>query len=112
MNTIDELQNKIIEFRDSRNWKQFHSLKDLLLGINIECGELQELFLWKSEAEINSVDKIKVEEELADIFIFLTYLTNHFGINILHAVENKMKLNEQKYPVNKSRNSNKKYNEL
>lgn len=111
-NDINELVNKIIEFRDERNWTQFHSLKDLLLGLNIELGELQELFLWKSDSEIESVDISKIENEIADISIFLIYICNHFNIDLLKAITEKIDINAQKYPVEKSRNSNKKYNEL
>lgn len=111
-NSLYEIQREIIEFRDKRNWKKFHNLKDLLLGLNIECSELQELFLWKNKKEIKSVDKNQIQEELADIFIFLSYLCDYFDIDILEATENKIKLNEKKYPVGKSYNSNKKYNKL
>jgi len=63
-----EITKKVIEFREERNWKQFHKIKDLLLGLNIEVSELQELLLWKSDSEIDSIDKEKIEDELADIF--------------------------------------------
>lgn len=111
-NDINDLVNKILEFRDERNWAQFHSLKDLLLGLNIEVGELQEMFLWKSDSEIETVDKSKVENEIADISIFLIYICKHFDIDLLKAINEKIEINAQKYPVEKSRNSNKKYNEL
>ncbi|MBF9016572.1 MULTISPECIES: nucleotide pyrophosphohydrolase [unclassified Oceanispirochaeta] len=111
-NDIDEIVNKIVEFRNERNWAQFHSLKDLLLGLNIEVGELQELFLWKSDSEIENVDVSKIENEIADISIFLIYICNHFNIDLLKAITEKIDINSQKYPVEKSRNSNKKYTEL
>jgi len=106
------IADKIIDFRDQRNWKQFHSIKDLLLGLNIEVSELQELFLWKNDQEINSIDKEIVQDELADIFIFLTYIAEHFKIDLLTAVEDKIDKNGKKYPVEKSYGSNKKYTEL
>lgn len=109
---IKELQTQIIKFRDERNWQQFHSLKDLLLGLNIECAELSELFLWKSESEIKGVEKNKIENEIADIYIFLNYLSQHFDIDIEKAVGDKIKINSKKYPVEKSFGSNKKYDEL
>lgn len=111
-NDINEIINKITEFRDERNWSQFHSLKDLLIGLNIEIGELQELFLWKSDSEIEDVDISKIENEIADISIFLIYICNHFKIDLLKAITEKIDINAQKYPVEKSRDSNKKYNEL
>ena len=109
---MKNLHSSIIQFRDDRNWKQFHSLKDLLLGLNIECGELSELFLWKSNEEIGNIPKEKVEHELADIFIFLNYISHHFNIDLEKAVVEKMKVNAEKYPVEKSFGSNKKYDQL
>jgi len=103
---------RIIDFREKRNWKQFHSIKDLLLGLNIELSELQELVLWKSESEIKSIEKEKIQDELADIFIFLTYISEHFDVDLLSAVDRKIEKNGQKYPIDKSFGSNKKYNEL
>jgi NTP pyrophosphatase (non-canonical NTP hydrolase) len=84
----------------------------LLLGLNIECAELSELFLWKSESEIKGVEKNKIENEIADIYIFLNYLSQHFDIDIEKAVSDKIKINSKKYPVEKSFGSNKKYDEL
>ncbi len=109
---LKEIQNEIIKFRDDRNWKQYHTLKDLLMGLNIECAELSELFLWKSDDEVSSTDKSKIEEEIADIFIFLNYISRHFDIDIEKAVQKKIEINNIKYPVDKSFGSNKKYNEL
>ncbi len=109
---IKELNKKIIKFRDDRNWKQFHTLKDLLLGLQIECSELSELFLWKNDQEILDVPKEKIENELADIFIFLSYLANNFDIDLEKAVLDKIRINDKKYPIEKSYGINKKYNEL
>ena len=110
--SIKDLQTKIIQFRNDRNWEQFHTLKDLLLGLNIEAGELNELFLWKNDKEIESVDKLKTADELADIFIFLAYISKHFDIDLGKAIEMKIEKNAKKYPVDKSFGSNKKYTEL
>jgi NTP pyrophosphatase (non-canonical NTP hydrolase) len=109
---IEELQKEIIDFRDNRNWEQFHKIKDLLLGLNIEVSELSELFLWKNKKEIKDIDIERIEEEVSDIFIFLTYICNHFNIDLSGAVKNKIELNNRKYPIDKSYNSNKKYTEL
>jgi NTP pyrophosphatase (non-canonical NTP hydrolase) len=106
------IAERIIGFRDQRNWKQFHTIKDLLLGLNIEVSELQELVLWKNEKEIQSIEKEIIQDELADIFIFLTYIADHFDIDLLAAVESKIDKNGTKYPVDKSYGSNKKYTEL
>ena len=110
--SIKDLQKKIIQFRNERNWEQFHKLKDLLLGLNIEAGELNELFLWKDEKEIESVDKLKTADELADIFIFLTYISENFNIDLTEAIEMKIEKNAKKYPVDKAFGSNKKYTDL
>ena len=107
-----DIQSEIIQFRDNRDWKQFHNIKDLLVGLNIEVAELQELFLWKSEAEIKDIKKETIEDEIADIFIFLTYICNEYDVDLLGAVKEKIKKNELKYPIEKSKGSNKKYNEL
>lgn len=109
---LNDLQTKIIKFRDMRNWARYHQLKDLLIGLQIETAELSELFLWKNEQEIQLVDKEKIEDEIADVFVFLTYLCEHFDIDLAKAVNNKVLKNNEKYPVEKSYNSNKKYNEL
>jgi len=109
---IKELNKQIIKFRNDRNWKQFHTLKDLLLGLQIECSELSELFLWKTEQEIIDVSQEKIKNELADIFIFLSYLANNFDIDLEKAVLDKIQINNKKYPIEKSYGINKKYNEL
>lgn len=107
-----EVVQKVIEFRNERNWGQFHQIKDLLLGLNIEVSELQELFLWKSKEEQTEIETEAIRDEVADIAIYLIYICKHFDIDLLQAIENKIEKNTLKYPVEKSRNSNKKYNQL
>ena len=110
-----ETINKIINFRDERDWKQFHTIKDLALGLGVEVSEFQELFLWKTDKQIEEVKENKldnVKNEVADIFIFLTYICNHMGIDLDKAVRDKIMLNELKYPMSKSKGNNKKYTEL
>jgi len=109
---IKDLSKQIIEFREQRDWEQFHKIKDLLLGLDIEVSELMELFLWKSEGEIGEIPKEPIKHELADIFIYLTYIAEKFDINLEEAILEKIVLNGQKYPVSKSFGSHKKYNEL
>ena len=116
-NDINITIKKIISFREKRNWKQFHNMNNLLLGLGIECSELQELFLWKSETQINKELKNKrfreqIQNEIADIFIFLIYISEHFSVNLLQATIKKINLNAKKYPIKKSKNSNLKYNKL
>jgi NTP pyrophosphatase (non-canonical NTP hydrolase) len=104
---LKELSKQIIHFRNQRNWEQFHELKDLLHGLNIEVSELMELFLWKSKDEIEEVSKEKIKHELADIFIYLAYIAKKFDIDLEQAIIEKIELNGQKYPVSKSYGSHK-----
>ena len=110
-NEIKDIQKLIIQFRKERDWEQFHTVKDLLIGLNMEVAELQELFLWKSDSEIKEIDKTKIGNEIADIFIFLTYVLDEFKLDLLDEVRKKIQLNESKYPIDKFKGSNKKYNE-
>ena len=106
---------RIIKFRNDRDWGQFHTIKDLCLGLNIEVSELQELFLWKDDKELKETINNKKEsigDELADIFIFLAYLSNDLNIDLNEVINRKIDENGIKYPIAKSRGSNKKYNEL
>jgi len=109
---IKDLQKLIIQFRDDRDWRQFHKIKDLLLGLGMEVSELQELFLWKNDDEIHQISKEEIEEEVADIFIFLSYICYEYNIELGEAVLEKIKKNGLKYPVEQSKGSIKKYNEL
>lgn len=97
------------EFRDKRDWEQFHNSKDLALAISIESGELLELFLWKGNEDFN---KDKLEEELADIFCYGLLLADKHNLNIIDIINNKIKKNDAKYPVDKAKGTAKKYNEL
>lgn len=104
-NTIEAL----IKFRDERNWDQFHNPKDLAIALNIETSELLELFLWK---KANEADREKVREELADVFAYALLMANKYNLDVEEIVLEKIQKNAVKYPVNKSKNSAKKYNEL
>jgi Predicted pyrophosphatase len=109
MNDFRDLLEKIIAFRDARDWKQFHSSKDLALALSVEAAELLELFLWKDNEGANPE---KLKEELADIFMFAFLLADKHQLDIRSIVEEKLRTNEAKYPVDKSKGSAKKYNEL
>ena len=109
---MDELTKTIknlIEFRNERDWEQFHNSKDLALAISIEASELLELFLWKDNEEF---DKDKFEDELADIFSFGLLLAEKHNLNIFEIVNKKILKNSKKYPVSKAKGTAKKYNEL
>ena len=109
MTEIDEIINALIDFRNERDWEQFHNPKDLSLAINIEAGELLEIFLWKNAEDAN---KEKVREELADIFSFAFLLADKYGFDVKQIVLDKIKANSEKYPVNKAKGTAKKYDEL
>lgn len=104
-----EIIEALLKFRNERDWEQFHNPKDLALAINVEAGELLELFLWKGHDEAN---KEKVKEELADIFAYAFLLAEKYQLDIKEIVLEKIKKNGEKYPVAKSKGNAKKYNEL
>lgn len=115
MNPIQRLTEKIVEFRDARNWKQFHNPKDLALSLVLEAGEVMEHFQWKNKEEMDKylIDKKeKISEELADVLYWILLMSHDFDINIEEALERKLDINNQKYPVEKSKDKHTKYNEL
>lgn len=112
---LTALIDKIIAFRDAREWKQFHNPKDLAAGLAIEAAELQELFLWKSPKEVAEVvaeKRPRISEELADIAWFLFLLSRELDIDLIEAVEAKLAQNAVKYPVDKATGTHAKYDEL
>ncbi len=111
----DALKQKILKFRDERQWKQFHDPKNLAEGLCIEAAELLEHFLWKDTgqaANLNDDQREKAGRELADVFVFIIYLSHELGLDLFEEVEKKLKINEQKYPVHKARGNSKKYTEF
>jgi NTP pyrophosphatase (non-canonical NTP hydrolase) len=115
--TLASLKRLVLEFREERAWAPFHTPKNLAMALAIEAGELQELFLWKEDPEIfdlldNDAFGNRVQEEMADILIFLFYLAEAAGVDLSEAVKAKLLKNQAKYPVDKSFGSSKKYNEL
>ena len=109
MKESEEIIQALLKFRNERDWEQFHNPKDLALAINVEAGELLELFLWKSANEAN-VEKIK--EELADVFAFAFMLAEKYNFDVKEIVLEKIKRNGEKYPIDKAKGIAKKYNEL
>lgn len=107
--SFNQLIAKITAFRDDRDWKQFHNSKDLAIALNIETSELLELFLWKGNEEVN-IDKLK--EELADVLMYALLLAEKHQLDIPQIIEDKIVLNNAKYPVDKAKGTAKKYNEL
>lgn len=113
--TIEELKNKVREFCEERDWDQFHNPKELAIGISTEANELLQIFRFKSENDMkklmSSDKKVEVEEELADVFYFVLRFAQMNEIDLSAAVVNKIDKNNKKYPVEKVKGCNKKYNE-
>ena len=115
MPELESIRKKILAFRNERDWAQFHDPKNLAEALSIEAGELLENFLWKTTEQSRklSPEELKnVKEELSDIFIFLTYLSEEYEIDLLKEVEKKIALNEAKYPVEKAKGTSRKYTNL
>ena len=112
MDDIKEIIQKIVKFRDERDWKQFHDSKNLATAISIEAAELNELFLWKTVEESEQVDKSKIKEELADILIFSLLLAHKHDYNIKEIILDKVNTNSKKYPVEKAKGLSIKYTDL
>jgi dCTP diphosphatase len=113
--TIHELKTKIKSFIEERDWQQFHSPKNMSMNIATEAAELMELFLWvdcnqsKDEFEKKQTD---IEQEIADVAIAVFNFCARMNIDLTQAIEEKMKLNGQRYPVEKAKGNTKKYTEL
>ena len=115
VNNIQDLIEKIVEFRDARDWKQFHNPKDLALSLVLEAAEVLEHFQWKSKEEIEKYiveNKKDIGEELADVFYWVLLMSKDLNIDITRALENKLKKNEEKYPIEKAKGKHTKYNKL
>ncbi|WP_344980632.1 nucleotide pyrophosphohydrolase [Compostibacter hankyongensis] len=109
MQDIEIITQRLLEFRDARDWDQFHNPKDLAVALSVEAGELLEIFLWK-QPEV--ADRDKVKEELADVLAYAFLLANKYGFDIKEILLEKITDNAKKYPVDKAKGNAKKYNEL
>ncbi len=109
MGDIEELIKELILFRDERDWEQFHNAKDLAIGLNIESGELLELFLWKKPEE---ADKERIKEELADVIGYALLIADKYKLDVKQIVLDKIKINKKNYPIEKAKGKTKKYTEL
>ena len=113
---IKELQKKVIEFRDARDWVQYHNPKDLAISLMLEAAELLEVFQWKDAEDVEAMksdldSRKRIKEELGDILIYALNLCHAFGFDPSEVVLEKLALNERKYPVEKAKGSAKKYTE-
>ncbi len=113
--SIREMTRLAVQFRDERNWSQFHNPKDLAISVSLESAEILEHFQWKSESEIDSFDetwKVSVGHELADVLIYLVLLADRLKIDLVDCFEKKMSINASRYPVHKSYGTSAKYDKL
>jgi NTP pyrophosphatase (non-canonical NTP hydrolase) len=114
LSDIDKLVAKLRDFANERDWTQFHSPKNLAMALTVEAAELLEQFQWLSEAQSASLEKDKlkeVEEELADVFLYLLRLSDVLGLDLVAAANSKLRKNSEKYPSDQVRGSAKKYDE-
>ncbi len=112
---IKKLTDRVLHFRDARNWKQFHKPKDLAISLSLEAGEVLEHFQWKSEAEIEQyvkTNKDEIADELADVLNYLLLMAHGMDIDLSAAQEKKIKKNGKKYPVEKATGRYLKYDKL
>ena len=112
---IADLQKKLIKFNDERAWQQFHSPKNLAIGISVEANELLEIFTWLSELESNNLTPKQIErleEEVGDITIQLLNFCHSISLDPIECAERKLEINRKKYPIDKSFGSSKKYDEF
>ena len=115
MNQIEFLTKIINDFRDARDWRQFHNPKDLAISLSLEAGEVLEHFQWKSSEEIKKYvkeHKKEIADELADVFYWVLLMSSDLDIDIEKALKLKMKENNKKYPVKKAKGKHTKYNKL
>lgn len=107
---LAELTQQIIEFRDARDWSQFHALKDSALSLSLEASEVLELFQWKSGDHVPEAEALG--DELVDVLYWTLLMANDAGIDLAEAFQRKMAKNAVKYPIEKARSSSAKYTEL
>jgi NTP pyrophosphatase (non-canonical NTP hydrolase) len=113
--SLDTLRDVLRQFAAERDWDQFHSPKNLAIALSVEAAELLEHFQWMRETESTTVapdQKAKIREEVADVLLYLIRLADKLEIDLLAAASDKIRLNAEKYPVEKARGSSKKYTEL
>lgn len=104
-----ETINQILKFRDDRNWKQFHNPKDIAISISLESSELLEVFQWSGADTSNEGKQEKIKEELADVVIYCILMADTCGLNLDEIIKEKIRLNNEKYPVEKAKGKSDKY---
>ncbi len=114
---LERISNEITKFAVERDWDQFHSIKNLSMALSVEASELLEIFQWLSEEKSNQIKsdpklKSKVEDEVADVFLYLLRIVNKAEIDLEAAIMAKLKKNAEKYPVELAKGNAKKYTDL
>lgn len=112
-NNLEQLKQKILKFREERDWKQFHNPKNLAMSIAIEASELMELYQWLSLDEsikYSKENREEIEKEVADIFNYLILFANDLDIDLIKATSDKLEISKKKYPVKKAKGNSTKYN--
>jgi len=107
MDRIDRLQQAILQFRHERDWEQFHSPRDLAMSLNVEAGELLDLFLWQRDPQQERPEDLR--DELADVLYSALLLAADLGLDVEEIVMAKLAKNAEKYPVGQARGNNRKY---
>lgn len=113
--SIESLIQRIIDFRNARDWEQFHNPKDVSLSLMLEAGEVMEHFQWKNAEEMRvhiETHREEIGEELADVLYWVLLMGHDFKIDVFEALEKKIQKNEEKYPVDKAKGKHTKYNNL
>ena len=108
----EETINKILKFRDDRDWKQFHNPKDLAISISLEAAELLEVFQWSGADVSNEGKQDKIKEELADVVNYCVLMADACELDLDEIVQEKIKISERKYPVEKAKGRRDKYDKL
>lgn len=115
MSEIRQIIEKIKKFRDERDWMQFHDPKNMAVSLILEASELLEHFQWKTIEEVEKYarqNKDEIKDEIADISLYLFELADNIGVDLIDAMNQKLKKNEEKYPVEKAKGKHAKYNKL
>ncbi|WP_270278672.1 nucleotide pyrophosphohydrolase [Enterococcus faecalis] len=100
---MEDLIKEINQFRDDRDWRQFHNAKDLALSVSLEASELLENFQWKSSEEAIADDLENIKDEIADVMIYCLMLADDLGLSVEEIIKNRIKKNGKKYTVEKSK---------
>lgn len=108
----DETINRVLKFRDDRDWRQFHTPKDLAISMNLEAAELLEIFQW-SGGDLECREKLgRLQEEMADVLSYCILMADVCGLDLDEIMNDKITKNEAKYPMEKARGNAAKYTEL